>query len=591
MKKMLILLCMAVGAGLAFAQQPEEKASTASPAPVATAVASPSEAAPTPTAVAAMPGDAWDRWVADYNKILKVRKGLEMRLPGGLAYPDPRVKALMQIVDEDDQYVYLRNLPMEDPRSAGYRAWLIRQRAEASTIQVKDFLKDKYFLENIPVEVPPPVTDRITFVDKSHGLPTQGLWQMGFDVADFNHDGRLDLALPPARKGVLRPWVVLNTPQGWLKWETRWPNDVPFDYGDVKVADFDGDGNLDIAIADHFKLAYVLYGDGKGDFTRHSVLPRPNLDVTSRAIAVADFNHDGRPDVVQLAELDVQIDSGRQLTSGLVTVDLNLPPKKPAPSPTGAGPGAKAAEDNSGSNWVVSPAKFPTDLYGDHIVTGDFNGDGLPDILIASHKANNDAFIFINDGDGTSFTPYRSNMFPFQAYVLGVAAGSLDGKKPDQAIIAVSQIVRPLDGPAYTVNAILAYRIADASGHLLKVPERTLIYRDQKSEYNQFRSLAVGDLDGDGRLDIVAGRSLGGIDVLLQMPDGSFALQKNDSLKAGDASPNTLMIRDLDGDGHAELVADFSDGQETPGSVRVWSVVKNKEVGAKKPAAKRSKTK
>ena len=530
--------------------------------PPAQAVTTTHPAPPTPqTTPTGTPGvvgekDAWDKWVEDYYKILKVRKGLEKRVDATHAYPDPRVPALMEIVNEDDEFIYLRNLPLEDPKSAGYQSWALRQKEEARILALNDFLEDKFVLEHEEISVPPPFTDHIRFEDRSEGLPKQGLWQMGFDVGDFDGDGRLDLVLSPARKGEAHPWILLNKPDGWKVWkDVTWPN-IPFDYGDVKVADFDGDGNLDIAIGIHFKDAYVMYGNGKGDFTRHVKLPSANTNVTSRALAIADFNGDGRPDIVKLAELDVDIGTGTQRDKGLITVDLNLP-----------------------SGWKVSPATFPPNIYGDHVTVGDFNGDGKPDILITSHKAVNDAFIFLNDGKGTAFPPYRNNALPWQPYLLGVAAASLDGKKPQQAILAVTQSVRPERGEYYRAHGIVAYRLADRRGKLAKQPERRVLYRDEKGDYDLFHDVTVGDLDGDGRPDIVAVRASGEILVLLQDANGNYLVERAPELNLGDPTPNSVMIRDLDGDGSANLIVNFSDGRNSPGSVRVWKVVKKTAAG------------
>lgn len=547
---------MVVSAVSVFAQQPPP------PPPLAPWKPVPRQPSPVPTGTAPQASptqdvgfeSSWERWVKAYYEVVKVKKGNEFRVDETHAYPDLRVKSLMDIIKEEDEYLYLRNLPLEDPRSGGHKAWLIHEQNQANDSAYLEFLSHKYVIPHEEIPVPPLRVDRIRFEEKSEGLPKQGLWQIGFDLGDFNKDGRLDLVLPPARKGAPAPWILFNEPDGWKIWrEVKWPGPdaVSFDYGDVAVADFDRDGNPDIAIANHFKLAYVLYGNGKGDFTRMKKLPRHNPSVSSRAIAVADFNKDGRPDVVQLAELDIDLGTNAQLKDDLITVNLNTP-----------------------DGWQVSPARFPEHIYGDQVTTGDFNGDGLPDILISSHKRNNDAFVFLNEKRGASFRPVRSDAMPFQPFVFGVAAASLDGAKPEQAILALTQTVRPRAGEHMFAHGILAYRLADAKGRLLAEPEGRLLFKDQDDEYNQFRCLAVGDLDGDKRPDIVAGRSAGEILVLLQMPDGQFAVQKTVSMNLKDAAPNHVMIRDLDGDGKPEVVVNFSDGKETPGSVRVWSVVK-----------------
>ena len=503
---------------------------------------------PAPT-VASEFVDPWDQWVRDYYKVLAVPKGSEMRLGGNLARPHPRVNAVMEILHEDEEFVYLRNLPLEDPRSAGHKAWLVRQGREVDQSLREEAFRKQYVIASGGPLVPPPFTERLRFTDRSQGLPSEGLWQMGFALADFNGDGRLDLVLPPARKGAAHPWIFLQTEDRWVEWtDARWPDEPSFDYGGVVVADFDGDGNLDIAIACHFKRSYVLYGDGKGSFQRWVELPVANKSATSRALAVADFNRDGRKDIVLLAELDIDLTTSQAITSGLVNVVLNTP-----------------------QGWKLSPATFPRGIYGDHVAVGDFDGNGLQDILVASHKAGNPYYVFLNEKNGESFTPYVSDAFPAQSFVLGVASGSLDGKKPDQIIIAVYQSLRPKEGEHYFSHALLAYRIAEKPGKLLPEPKRTVIYVDQEEPINAFRDVAVGDLDGDGRADVVGLRANGALVVLLQKPDGGFLLER-EKLGIPEASPSSVGI--FKSGSQAFLVANFSDNGRAKGGVKVWEVAR-----------------
>ncbi len=221
----------------------------------------------------------------------------------------------MEIVGEEGDNYLVRNLPPDDPQSAAHSTWWRNEANEIFAGMKKDYFTDKYLIVNNP-DVPPPFTDQLRFVAADAGLPRGGRWQMSFDVADMNGDGLPDLVFGPQRTGPPTPYIFLQQKDGsWKLWQdARWPTQgLKLDYGTVRVADFDRDGNKDIAIACHFSRTYVLYGDGKGDFTRFVTVPQSNQDMTSRALAVADFDGDGRPDIATFAEMDLNMASARPL--------------------------------------------------------------------------------------------------------------------------------------------------------------------------------------------------------------------------------------------------------------------------------------
>jgi hypothetical protein len=87
-------------------------------------------------------------------------------------------------------------------------------------------------------------------------------------VADFNGDGRPDIAVSDSRAGSVT--VFLNSGKGAFRigWLYRLP--VPGNVARVVAADFDGDGNPDLAIiyGDNDQYTFdVMLGDGKGEFT------------------------------------------------------------------------------------------------------------------------------------------------------------------------------------------------------------------------------------------------------------------------------------------------------------------------------------
>jgi hypothetical protein len=155
--------------------------------------------------------------------------------------------------------------------------------------------------------------------------------------------------------------VLLNDGQGNLTY-TPGSSDYPTwnNTRGVAVGDFTGDGVPDVAAAGYTRVA-VLPGDGHGAFG--SPIVELTNNANQAAVAAADFNSDGRLDVVAP-------DQGE----GVVTAVLGL------------------------GNGMLS-------LVGDHAVgsspvavaVGDFNGDGRPDAATAN-AGSNTVSLLLNDG-------------------------------------------------------------------------------------------------------------------------------------------------------------------------------------------------
>jgi hypothetical protein len=119
------------------------------------------------------------------------------------------------------------------------------------------------------------------------------------------------------------------------------------------AGDFDGDGRLDLAFIDGQKhAAFVIYNRGRRQFGEPERLPGPPRP--PYALAVADLNHDGRPDIVV----------GYVEMPG--SVYFNTGPHS-----------FHEARWNDGKGTV----------YG--LAFADFNGDGWPDIVAARSDAPN----------------------------------------------------------------------------------------------------------------------------------------------------------------------------------------------------------
>ena len=141
----------------------------------------------------------------------------------------------------------------------------------------------------------------IVFEEASEGLPTSGSWRNSLAVADMNGDGFADIIAPPQRGGGNGlPTIFLGDGKGhWTPWKTTWPYRI--DYGSVAAADFNHDGKMDLAFAVHLQGVRVFLGDGAGHFTDAST-GLSKSDFPTRRIAVKDVDGDGFADVIAISE-------------------------------------------------------------------------------------------------------------------------------------------------------------------------------------------------------------------------------------------------------------------------------------------------
>ena len=111
-------------------------------------------------------------------------------------------------------------------------------------------------------------------------------------VADFDGDGRLDIVFAKSFKKTLT--FLKGNGDGTFQPPAN--TSLPFTPTDGSSADFDGDGLADVAYSDYFQdKAYVLLGNGDGTFSVNATIP---IGDRPAAITAGDFNRDGRADLV-----------------------------------------------------------------------------------------------------------------------------------------------------------------------------------------------------------------------------------------------------------------------------------------------------
>jgi uncharacterized protein (TIGR03437 family) len=291
--------------------------------------------------------------------------------------------------------------------------------------------------------------------------------------------------------------------------------DAPF-----ALADFDGDGKLDAAILSETYttpnnvLVEVLHGQGDGTFQvlanpkPVSLCPSTAIDCTPYAgtlLQAIDLNGDGKPDVVAsgaygLSMISVMLGNG----DGTLRLTQQIQPP-------------------SGLFFVGPP------------VIADFNGDGKPDIALATEGSMvlPTLQLWLGNGDGTFQAPVDQHL---AEYIMGSADFNHDGK--------IDLLTRDINGNLYTY-------LANGNG--------TFRQGWTQTEKFQASAAAFGDVDGDGKVDFVTCPGVSSVfsntcAVFLGNGDGSFhpANRAFGQLNVGNG-PLAITLADWNGDGKLDL--------------------------------------
>jgi hypothetical protein len=197
-------------AAVGWGQETSPEGAAQNPAKTApqTAAENPSSAAENETAQVpseeGKPRQTWEEFLIDWMTPKPFDKRQVIKIDDRYAYPHVVSGIKMEIVGEDDEFIWLRGISPEDPNSALYPVWSEQQAEEARMMDWAEIAEKPgalNFIDFAAVAVPPPDMESLKFEPSSVAkLPDGGRWQMGFAVADMNEDGHPDLVFPPRRK-------------------------------------------------------------------------------------------------------------------------------------------------------------------------------------------------------------------------------------------------------------------------------------------------------------------------------------------------------------------------------------------------------
>ena len=338
-------------------------------------------------------------------------------------------------------------------------------------------------------------------------------------VGDFNGDGKLDLAVANFASASVS--ILLGKGDGTFQ--------TAINYGlgsgahhptSAAVGDFNGDGKLDLAVANGGSNdVSVFLGNGDGTF-------QPALDyvtnsdlqsVVPSSVAVGDFNRDGHLDlaVANPGGLSVLLGKGDGTFEPFVSYAAGSTPYWVAVGDFNRDGKLDLAVANEGSNDLSvllgkgdgtfqAAVNYATGSQPASVAVGDFNGDGKLDLAVANIGSNN-VSVLLGQGDGT-FKPAID--FGAGSNSRWVAVGDFNGDgKLDLAVANNAS-----NGGTPSVSLLLG----KGDGTFQNAVDYTI--------GTQPDSLAVGDFNGDGRLDLAVA-DIGSSTVLVLSANAVFADQ------------------------------------------------------------------
>jgi FG-GAP-like repeat/IPT/TIG domain len=279
----------------------------------------------------------------------------------------------------------------------------------------------------------------------------------------------------------------------------------------IAAADFDGDGRPDVVIADGDSTNIEVFLNkstpGVFSFAQQYYFSLPNSDVPA-AVAVGDLDGDGKPDIVVSTGLSPRL-----------YVFLNT--------------------STAGAISFASPLVLPQGSYCLAVTVGDCNGDGKPEIVVVNVADGNISVYGNNSTIGNLSFAARMQLTPATndvAYAAVIADIDGDGM-PDIATADAGK------------NKVTVFHNTGSPGGALSFAPYVDFGVGTTPE-----SIAVGDLDGDGMPDLVTGDFNGNTVSYLHNTStaGSISFAASVQTTAG-SNPQSVTISDLDGDGKPDV--------------------------------------
>lgn len=354
-------------------------------------------------------------------------------------------------------------------------------------------------------------------------FPTQSEYSSQVAIADVDGDGDLDVAFANGRgfssaQTQEQVRLYLNNGMGFFTDVSVARLGTLTGYGrDVEFGDIDNDGDLDLFVANDFNTApQLLTNDGLGFFTNVSATQLPNITLGSSHACFGDVDNDG--------DLDLWVTNGGS-------------------SRFGAGQAQLWFNDGTGTYTNMTSTNVPQQLVGEPMdcIFGDVDGD-LDLDMVEGHR-NGQSKLYRNLGNSSgNFFDVTTNNLPADSATYSYDFGDLNGDGHLDLLGANSL-------PGSSREALF---INNGTGTF--VNETSLWLTNANNPNIDDNDSKFFDFDNDGDLDFVIASLSGSSSERFYRNNGtSFTLLSNAITNIPDSSLD-IELGDLDGNGTLDIV-------------------------------------